>query len=265
MRIPRVLIALVACLCAGCILSSACVAQLEISASAKTAIQGLEKPEVAGSVVLYDGGKPQFVPIGIVDVAFKFGYLEVTASDEKRRPVKIDRVGLIEDRPEDVAGTERWVVMETGEVWIKVRQFKSVTLDGVQMRVLVDEREEYLEIGDAPDPPEPPGPGPDPGPEPKPDDPFDGIAARVKVASRSLSVTKRAQAAQAFTDAANRMAKFQIRSVTAGWNHALVNMPPCSGGDCVPLQNLLNADAKNRVLSFNQAVEYYREIAKGLR
>lgn len=275
MRNVSTLIALAACTLAGCFLSSTCLAQVTVEAKAKTAIKGLENPQLSGDAVLFDGGKPTYVPVGIIDISYQYGYIEVKATDANRKPVEIRKV-VKEDpskpetdppeekRPENQPAQERWLIMQSGEFWVNIRQYKSVNIDGVDMRIFADEHEQYIKVGDAPQPG--PDPEPGPGPGPKPDDPFDGIAGRVSNAARTLGDLKRSQAARAFEAGATAYEKYQVRNPTDAWNYIQRNMPPCSNGDCVPLQNLLNADARNRTgMGRQEIIQYYREIAKGLK
>jgi hypothetical protein len=112
--------------------------------------------------------------------------------------------------------------------------------------------------------PTPPGPGPSPTP-PGPDDgSFDKIATRVSVIARQLGQVQRNQIAGVFLSAADQMQSFQFKQGKQASDYIARNWPPCESPACGELYRLIAADAKPRLLSWQETQAYYRAIAKGV-
>lgn len=246
--------------CVTClaVMMSQAQAQIETKVEKATAISGLESPSVVGGLVLSRGGEAKSKPVGILYVE-AVGEVSVDATDEKRQPVEVKRVAdgvYLVDRP--------------GSTWVEVSEYGEVELAGGSRRKILLDRRTVVVVVESPDPvppgPGPTPPGPGPGPTPPGPAPFDGIAGKVAGLSRNMTAANKAQLAQVFSDAADRMKRGEFLQLSQASRFIAANQPPCTPtAGCAELYNFLANDARGRTLSWQAAQDYYREIARGLR
>jgi hypothetical protein len=231
-------------------------AQIEIKTEQAKAISGLEQPSVVGDLVLFAKGAPKVKSVGVIYVE-AVGEVSVDATDEKRQPVQVSRVSdgvYLVDRP--------------GSTWVEVSEYGEVELAGGQRRKILLDRKTAVVVVDDISPPGPgPGPTPPPGPGPSPTpQPFDGLAGKVAQLSQSMDAANKTRLASVLDTIVLRMESGQFLQIGQAAKYLTENRPPCTPqAGCAELYNFMAADARGRTLSFSQAKEYYRELAKGLR
>lgn len=237
------------------LICSVCQAQIEIKTEQAKAISGLEQPSVVGDLVLFGKGTPKVKSVGVIYVE-AVGEVSVEATDEKRQPVQVSRVSdgvYLVDRP--------------GSTWVEVSEYGEVELAGGQRRKILLDRKTAVVVVDDPTPPGP-GPGPSPpgpGPSPTPQ-PFDGLAGKVTQLSQSMDLNNKTRLASVLDTIVLRMDSGQFLQIGQASKYLTENRPPCTPqSGCAELYNFMAADARGRTLSFEQAKQYYRELAKGLR
>jgi hypothetical protein len=238
------------------LICSVCQAQVEIKTEQAKALSGLESPSVVGELVLFANGSPKVKSVGVIYVE-AVGEVSVEATDEKRQPVQVSRVSdgvYLVDRP--------------GSTWVEVSEYGEVELAGGQRRKILLDRKTAVVVVDDPTPPPGPGPGPSPpgpGPSPTPDL-FDGLAGKVSQLSRNMDLQKKLQLIGVLDTIAQKMDRGEFLQIKQCADYLNTNRPPCTPqAGCAELYNFMAADARGRVLSFEQAKQYYRELAKGLR
>jgi hypothetical protein len=231
-------------------------AQIEIKTEQAKAISGLSEPSVVGELVLFIKGSPKVKSVGVIYVE-AVGEVSVEATDEKRQPVQVSRVSdgvYLVDRP--------------GSTWVEVSEYGEVELAGGQKRKILLDRKTAVVVVDDPTPPPGPGPGPSPpgpGPSPTPDL-FDGLAGKVSQLSRNMDLQKKLQLTSVLDTIAQKMDRGEFLQIRQSAEYLTANRPQCTPqSGCAELYNFMAADARGRMLSFEQAKQYYREIAKGLR
>lgn len=233
------------------------VAQIETKVETATALSGLESPTMVGNLILYKSGSPKQKKVGVVYVE-AVGTVSVEASDEKRQPVEVK---LVADGV--------YLVERSGSTWVEVSEYGEVELaGGVKRKILLD-RKTVVVVVEPLDPLPPPGPGPapppGPGPGPSPE-PFDGLAAKVRQLSVGMEIANKIKLQNVLDTIVQRMETGQILQIKQAADYLNLNRPPCTPqAGCAELYNFMAADARGRVLSFEQAKAYYRELSKGLR
>jgi hypothetical protein len=225
-------------------------AQIEVKTETVQALSGLTEPSVVGNLVLFSGGSPKQKPVAVVYVE-AVGTVSVDATNEQRMPVEIKSVS-----------DGVYLIDAPGKTWVEVSEYGEVELAGGQRRkILLDRKTVVVEVGPAPTP-TPPGPGPGPTPPA----PFDGLAGKVSQLSQSMDLNNKTKLASVLDTIVLRMESGQFLQIGQAAKYLTENRPPCTPqAGCAELYNFMAADARGRTLSFEQAKNYYRELAKGLR
>jgi hypothetical protein len=227
-------------------------AQIEVKTETVQALSGLTEPSVVGNLVLFSGGSPKQKPVAVVYVE-AVGTVSVDATNEQRMPVEIKSVS-----------DGVYLVEAPGKTWVEVSEYGEVELAGGQRRkILLDRKTVVVEVGPGPTPPPPP---PGPGPGPTPPAPFDGLAGKVSQLSQGMDLDNKTKLASVLDTIVLRMESGQFLQIGQAAKYLTENRPPCTPqAGCAELYNFMAADARGRTLSFEQAKNYYRELAKGLR
>ena len=225
-------------------------AQIEVKMETAQALSGLTEPSVVGNLVLFRSGSPKQKPVAVLYVE-AVGTVSVEATNEQRLPVEIKQVS-----------DGVYLVEAPGKTWVDVSEYGEVELAGGQRRkILLDRKTVVVEVG----PPIPP-PGPGPGPSPPTPDLFDGLASKVSQLSRNMDLAKKLQLTNVLDTIAQKMDRGEFLQIKQCADYLNTNRPPCTPqAGCAELYNFMKSDAQGRVLSFDQAKAYYRELAKGLR
>ena len=232
-------------------------AQIEVKTETAQALSGLTEPSVVGNLVLFRSGSPKQKPVAVLYVE-AVGSVSVDATNEQRMPVEIKSVS-----------DGVYLVEAPGKTWVDVSEYGEVELAGGQRRkILLDRKTVVVEVGPPIPPPPGPGPGPSPpgpGPSPTPDL-FDGLASKVSQLSRNMDLAKKLQLTNVLDTIAQKMDRGEFLQIKQCADYLNTNRPPCTPqAGCAELYNFMKSDAQGRVLSFEQAKAYYRELAKGLR
>lgn len=237
------------------VLATTATAQIEIKTEQAKAISGLEQPSVVGELVLFAKGSPKVKSVGVIYVE-AVGEVSVEATDEKRQPVQVSRVS-----------DGVYLVDHPGSTWVEVSEYGEVELAGGQRRKILLDRKTAVVVVDDISPPGP-GPGPSPpgpGPSPTPDL-FDGLAGKISQLSRNMDLASKLKLTGVLDTIAQKMDRGEFLQIKQAADYLNTNRPPCTPqAGCAELYNFMAADARGRVLSFEQAKAYYRELAKGLR
>lgn len=225
--------------------SPCCFGQLAVTSENATRLLGIESFQQVGDVVLVDAdAKIKTAPVAIVRASTEASNVSFEASDINRIPV--DFV---------VIDPKTILVSTPGKTWVDCN---CIDFDKqIYARTTV-----VVEIGESP--PDPgPEPGPGPSPPPNPDGPFDGLAARVAIAAASMSDEGKSDIASLLTETVAKMADYEFRTFLDVRDYIADNWPEDESARS--LYKLLADDSGSRLLSWQQAQQYYLEIVKGVQ
>lgn len=231
------------------VLASVANAQLQVVSRNASQLIGLEATEQIGSATFVaSDAELTIAPVVLVEALTEAANVVFDASDAQRVPVEFEQL-----TPKIVA------IRAPGKTWVDV-----TVLDferNIYARKMV-----IVELGPGPPvPPEPIPPGPDEPDVPVPPEPgpFDSLSLRIAQQVVSMSTGDRMKIANACTYVAEQMASFKYRTVAEARDYLEKNWP--KGEEPAKLLDFLTDDGKGRVLGWQQAVEYYRAIAKGVQ
>lgn len=224
------------------LLCSTAFAQLNVTSRSAIQLSGVEAAEQIGDA-LFVASDSSIGTRSVILVAVETEAANVTfeVSDKDRIPVEFDQLTA-----------DTILIAKPGKSWVRI---VAIDFD----KNLYATKLLPVELGpDEPDtPPDPPDP-----PLP-PDGPFDALAVRVAVIAAQMATSERDELAKLLSDVIGKMERYDFRTlsqardfVEAGWT----NTAPAK-----QLLELLAEDSKDRLLSWEQAQEYYREVKKGLQ
>ena len=227
---------LIAFLIAGLICSSCC-GQIKTTTTEKKALLGVTNPVIQANRILVGADSNVAVsPVVILEVQ----------TDYKFRRVKAYRNGQ-RIEPEVLSETE-YLFAGHGKYRCEITAFDP--------EKGIDDAEVSFEIGGKPEP----EPGPEPGPEPTPNGPFDNLAVRVAEIAKTMPAAEKTKYAAAVETVIKKMQTKEFRTLDQVTlylrSSALTN---------VSLNKLLADDSEARSLSFNEVIEWYGEVLKGLK
>lgn len=226
--------------------SACCFGQLAVTSEKATRLLGVESSQTIGDVVLVDpDANIKMIPVVIINADTDASNVSFEASDINRIPV--DFIPL---------DGKSILVSAAGKTWVDVNVIDFEKQIYARTTVVV-------EVGESPPDPTPPGPEP-PGPTPPdPEGLFDGLAARVALASAGVSDSVKSEIASVLKDAARKMSEYDFRTFLDVRDYIADNWPDDESARS--LYKLLADDSGNRILSWQQAQQYYLEIVKGLQ
>ena len=229
------------------LLVSPALGQVDIKSGTYLKLDGATSVKTVGDHVLVPtSSQVVFKPVGIVIVTTVAANVEVAVTDETRTPVEVEEIDK-----------NVFCLEKPGKYWVDVTV---IDFD----KNIYSRKQIVVTVGTVPPTPTPPGPGP--GPAPSPNGPFEGLAAKVRNVSVSMQPDAKFSLANVFETAAAKLASREFLQLSQAANYINTNSPQCTPATgCKPVYDFLATDARSRVLSINSAVEYYREIAKGLR
>ena len=216
-------------------------AQIKTSTTEKLALLGVTSPVVQGNRILVGADSNVAVsPVVIVEIE----------TDYKFRRVKARRDGQ-RIEPEALSETQ-YLFAGRGKYLVEITVFDP--------EKGIDDTELAFEIGGKPEPDKPDQPDkPDVPPEP-PAGPFDNLALRVSVAARLLSDADKAKYAATIGTVVQKMKAYQFRTVDQVRDYVRSAKLPS-----YEMNKLLEDDARTRLLSFNETIQWYEEAQKGIK
>lgn len=224
------------------LLCSTALAQLSVSSRIAIQLSGVEQAEQIGNALFVASDTPLTTrSVVIVSVETEAANVTFEVSDKDRNPVVFEQL------------TKNTILIaEPGNSWVRI---VAIDFD----KNLYATKLLPVELGpDDPDlpptPPEPPLP---------PDGPFDALAVRVAVIAAGMAQSEKDALSKLLTEAAEKMERFEFRTlaqvrefVEKGWTKTV---------PAEQLQELLAQDSADRVLGWDEAIAYYREVIKGLQ
>ena len=223
------------------LIAASCFGQLAVVSRPAIQLSGIEDAEKIGDAVFVASDATlRTEPVIIITAESEASNIAFEVSDQDRTPVEFEQLSA-----------KIIVVRAPGKSWVDVTAIDFEK--NIYARKLV-----VVELGDSPDPiPVPPDP-----PLP-PDGPFDALAVRVAVIAAGMAPSERDTLIELLTEAADKMERYDFRTleqvrefVEDGWT----NTVPAK-----QLLELLAEDSKDRVLGWDEAIAYYREVIKGLQ
>jgi len=238
--LPHCLISLAASL----LLATCCFGQLTVDLRSAVQLSGIEGAEKIGDAVFVASDSEVVkTPVILITAETEAANVTFEVSDQDRIPVAFDQL---------TASTI--LISKPGKSWVRI---VAIDFD----KNLYATKLLPVELGPSPTPPDPSPDPPDP-PLP-PDGPFDALAVRVAAIAAQMSASERDELSKLLADVIDKMERYEFRTlsqardfVEAGWT----NTVPAN-----QLLELLAEDSKDRLLSWDQAIAYYRELLKGLQ
>lgn len=223
------------------LLCSTAFAQLAVTSREAIQLSGIETAETIGDAVFVASDSTVAkLPVILVTATTEAANITFEVSDKDRIPVQFDQ--LTEDTI---------LIAKPGKSWVRI---VAIDFD----KNLYATKLLPVELGPEPNPPDPP-----PNPPLPPDGPFDALAVRVAVIAAQMSNSERDDLIKLLSDVIDKMERYEFRTlkqardfVEAGWSKTV---------PAEQLLKLLADDSKDRLLSWEQAQEYYREVLKGLQ
>lgn len=233
---------------------------LDMTTKVAYEVTGIVGPKMLedGTLIADAVSTPSFKPVGFVRIVSDASNVTIEITDIKREPV---------EHTVETNGNVRIVkISKSGKFWVEVMAI-DFPKNIFQPKTVV------IEIPDSPGPGPEPEPGPEPGPEPEPEPgpdpagPFDGIASKIAVKYKAaISVDHRNQLIRVFETAADNMQSFQWKQQRQVLDYIVDNRPDSVGNaGLLAFYDFLAVDSKGRLSSWDEAIAYYREIAKGLK
>jgi len=222
------------------LLCSTAFAQLCVKSQQAIQLSGIEEAKTIGDAVFVASDSTVAkLPVILITATTEAANITFEVSDKDRIPVEFDQL------------TADTILISTpGKSWVRI---VAIDFD----KNLYATKLLPVELGPSPTPPEPPDP-----PLP-PDGPFDALAVRVAVIAAQMSASERDELSKLLADVIGKMERYDFRTleqardfVEKGWT----NTVPAK-----QLIELLADDSKDRLLSWEQAQEYYHEVLKGLQ
>jgi hypothetical protein len=222
----------------------ASIAQLAIETKQATQLVNAADVETVGNAVIVTNDQSiELVPCVIVIAQTDAVSITFDCSDKERNRVEFEQLD-----------SNRILIRSPGKVWVDVACIDFEKKIFGRTTVVVEVEEAVPPV--PPDPPDPPSP-----PLP-PDGPFDGIASRVAAFVSSMPSGDKTVIASILNGTADKMQRFEIRTFDQALDSIQTNWP--SSQPAKDLLQFLSEDAEPRLLSWQQAQEYYREISKGV-
>jgi len=234
--LPHCLISLAASL----LLATCCFGQLTVDLRSAVQLSGIEGAEKIGDAVFVaPDSEVVKTPVILITAETEAANVTFEVSDQDRIPIAFNQL---------TASTI--LISNPGKSWVRI---VAIDFD----KNLYATKLLPVELGPSPTPPDPPEP-----PLP-PEGPFDALAVRVAVIAAQMSASERDELSKLLVDVIDKMERYEFRTlsqardfVEAGWT----NTVPAN-----QLLELLAEDSKDRLLSWDQAIAYYRELLKGLQ
>jgi hypothetical protein len=227
------------------LIAASCFGQLAVVSRPAIQLSGIEDAEKIGDAVFVaSDANLRTEPVIIITAESEAANIAFEVSDQNRTPVEFEQLSA-----------KIIVVRSPGKSWVDVTAIDFEK--NIYARKLV-----VIELGEGPDPDPDPTPIP-PDPPLPPDGPFDALAVRVAVIAAGMAQSERDALIKLLTEAADKMERYDFRTlehvrefVEDGWT----NTVPAK-----QLLELLADDSKDRVLGWDEAIAYYREVIKGLQ
>ena len=214
--------------------------QIKSTVTNKLALLGVTSPELQGNRILVGADS---------NIAVSSVVILTIETDYKFKRIKAYRDGQRVE-PEVTSDTS-YLFAGAGKYLVSVTVFDP--------EKGIDDAEFTFEIDGKPEPPKPPKP-PEPPTPPQPDGPFDNLAKRVAEIAAKISQADRERYGGTMQEVCAMMESFQIkRAEDARKFIASKNLPS------VELNALLYDDSKNRQMGFQETLNWYREVLKGVR
>jgi len=228
--------------CLLLLLHSAAFAQLTVDSRSAIQLSGIEEAEKIGDAVFVASDSTVAkLPVILITATTEAANITFEVSDKDRIPVEFSQLTA-----------DTILISKPGKSWVRI---VAIDFD----KNLYATKLLPVELG--PGPPNPP-PGP-PDPPLPPDGPFDALAVRVAVIAAQMAPSERDELSKLLADVIGKMERYDFRTlsqardfVEAGWTKT---------APAKQLLELLAEDSKDRLLSWEQAIEYYREVKKGLQ
>jgi hypothetical protein len=212
----------------------------QLTVDTRTAIQvsGLDDAEKIGEAIFVASDTTVVkLPVVLVTATTEAANITFEVSDKDRNPVDFDQL---------TASTI--VISKKGQLWIRIVAIDFEKNLYATKLVQID--------NDSPDLPDPPDPLP-------PNGPFDSLAKRVAKVSQSMSELERSEIIVLLDSAVEKMDIYEFRTLEQVRDYVEKNWSKSESAK--KLKDLLISDSKDRLLSWQQAQEYYLEIVKGLK
>ena len=168
------------------------------------------------------------IPGKLIVINTEAANVRVSAEDADRNPVQLSEV-----QP------NKYLVSTPGKYWVRV------TAIDFEKNIFAEETR-IVELN-----------GPQPPPDPE--GPFDAISSRVSKAAQGIDAE---ELGQVFASVAERMERMEILRIADA--NIVLNKGFAKSSSYRPIMDLLVKDAKGRTIGREAAIEYYREVAKGL-
>jgi len=225
------------------LLCTTAFAQLSVESQQAIQLSGIEEAEKIGDAVFVASDSTVAkLPVILVTATTEAANITFEVSDKDRIPVEFSQLTA-----------DTILISKPGKSWVRI---VAIDFD----KNLYATKLLPVELGPSPTPPDPPEP---PDPPLPPDGPFDALAVRVAVIAAQMAPSERDELSKLLADVIGKMERYDFRTlsqardfVEAGWTKT---------APAKQLLELLAEDSKDRLLGWDQAIEYYREVLKGLR
>ena len=223
--------------------SSTCFGQVvQLKSEPVLAIVGARSPEIVQGLIIVEGdSKVSTTPAASVTVSTDYKFKRIKATKDGKR---IDLPAIVGDR---------MLFTAPGSYVIEVTVYDPERG--------IDDSEIAFTVG----PTKPIDPDIPPDVPDQPSGKFDGLADRVNAITRTMSTSDRMKWASTMATVISKMTLFEVKrieEVQALISAAdLTTNPEASGKK---LEELLKTDASQRVLSWAETIDWYKEIKKGI-
>lgn len=211
----------------------------QLTVNTRTAIQvsGLDDAEKIGEAIFVASDTTVVkLPVMLITATTEAANITFEVSDKERNPVSFNQVNK-----------NTIVLSQNGKLWVRI---VAIDFD----KNLYSTKLIQLEIA-SPDEPNPP--------DPVPDGPFDSLAKRVAKVSSSMSELERKEISLLLASVIEKMDKYDFRTLEQVRDY--VEQKWSKSESAKKLRDFLISDSKDRLLSWQQAQDYYLEILKGLK
>lgn len=223
-------------LCAVALLATAAEAQIKATATETQVIAGALNAKLAGSFVIIDAeSKPVIQPAVVLKIETDYKF--------KRMKVRKDGSRI---EPQALSETE-FIFTGKGKYVCDITCFDpDKGIDDAEVEFEIDGEVK---------------PEPEPKPEPdQPDGPFNNIAAKVKAVSAGMLKQERDSYSAAIEYVIQKMAAKEFRTL----NQSLAYLQQ-AGLNNLKMNTCLRENASGLSLSFNDSIEWFKQVLKGLR
>jgi len=212
--------------------------QLTVDTRSAIQVSGLDDAEKIGEALFVASDTTVVkLPVMLVTATTEAANITFEVSDRGRNPVSFDQLS-----------TDTIVLNQKGKLWVRV-----VAIDFEKN--LYSTKLIQVEIN-SPDDPDIPDPE-------IPDGPFNSLAKRVAKVSKEMSELERTNTVLLIESAVSKMSNYEFRTLEQVRNY--VEQSWSDSDSAKKLNDLLVSDSKDRLLSWQQAQNYYLEIVKGLK